>query len=154
MGFSAGGHLAGCVSVHFEEEEDPKDDIDRESSRPDFQILCYPVVTTDMAFAHAGSIISLLGKDLENEKLAEYYSIEKQVTANTPPAFIFHTASDEEVPVENSLAYAKSLAAHKIPVELHVYPFGDHGLAFKEFEHSEKWAEDLERWLKEIILAN
>ena len=154
MGFSAGGHLAGCTAVHFEEEENPKDDIDRESSRPDFQILCYPVITTDMSFAHAGSIIALLGKQLENDELLDYYSLEKQVTADTPQAFIWHTACDSEVPVKNSLEYAKSLAAHKIPVELHIYPFAQHGLAFGKFNHTEKWVCDLECWLKDIILTD
>lgn len=155
MGFSAGGHLAGCASVHYEEEKNPSDNIDKEASRPDFQILCYPVVTTDMSFTHHDSIISLLGKELENEELAEYYSIEKQITADTPPAFIWHTADDNCVPMKNSLVYAQNLTDHRIPTELHIYPFGEHGASLaKNIPNTEKWTEDLEKWLENIILKD
>ena len=152
MGFSAGGHVAGCVSTHFEEEKNPADNIDIEDSRPDFQILCYPVITTDMTYAHQNSILLLLGKDFENEEIAEYYSVEKQVSNDTPPAFIWHTAEDDCVPVQNSLEYAKRLAEHRIPTELHIYPFGKHGTALKNVPHTEKWSKDLESWLNDIIL--
>lgn len=153
MGFSAGGHVAGSASVHFENEENPTDEIDAENSCPDFQILCYPVITTDMTYAHQGSVINLLGKDLENEELAEYYSIEKQVTVETPPAFIWHTAEDDCVPMQNSLEYAKSLALHRVPTELHIYPYGVHGLALQKMHHTDKWISDLEKWLFDIILT-
>ena len=155
MGSSAGGHLAAMTSTYYAPVENANpDETDAEDFRPNFQILCYPVITTDMSFAHAGSIIALLGKQLENDELLDYYSLEKQVTADTPQAFIWHTACDSEVPVKNSLEYAKSLAAHKIPVELHIYPFAQHGLAFGKFKHTEKWVYDLECWLKDIILTD
>ena len=155
MGFSAGGHLAGCAAVHYEAEENPSDEIDRYSSRPDFQILCYAVISTDMSFSHQGSVICLLGKELENEELAEYYALETQVTKDTPPAFIFHTAEDDAVPVKNSIVYAHSLAINGVPTELHIYPDGRHGVSLaKDVFHTSKWTEDLERWLFETIIPS
>ena len=105
-----------------------------------------------MTYAHQNSILLLLGKDFENEEIAEYYSVEKQVSNDTPPAFIWHTAEDDCVPVQNSLEYAKRLAEHRIPTELHIYPFGKHGIALKNVPHTEKWSKDLESWLNDIIL--
>lgn len=148
MGFSAGGHLAGSVSVHYDKEMyEPTDRIDRESCRPNASILCYPVI--DMGeYRHDGSRQNLLGQR-PTEKLSELMSLYKQVDENTPETFIWHTSSDETVPVMNSLLYAEALAKNNVPCEMHIYPIGHHGLGLSaELPYVAKWAEDLKAWLK------
>jgi acetyl esterase/lipase len=128
MGFSAGGHLASTVSTHFD-AGDPSaaDPIDRQSSRPDFSILCYPVISLEAPFTHKGSIRNLLG-DTPDAGLLKSLSNETQVTEKTPPTFIFHTEEDTAVPVQNALAYYSALAEKKVPAELHIYQYGAHGV--------------------------
>jgi acetyl esterase/lipase len=104
MGFSAGGHLASTAGTHFADHIDPKDGIDKISCRPDFMILCYPVVLFDSPYTHRGSQRNLIGKDAAKE-LAGYYSNEKQVTDKTPPTFIFFTDEDTGVPAENGVEF-------------------------------------------------
>lgn len=128
MGFSAGGHLASSVGVHFEDQsllngvnEDPT------SVRPDFMALIYPVISfEDNNNTHQGSRKNLLGSDLSKQK-KHYYSSEKQVTANTPPTFLVHSQDDKGVPVENSIAMYQALREKNIPTDLHIYPYGGHG---------------------------
>jgi acetyl esterase/lipase len=151
MGSSAGGHLAATLLTHFEPiAANAEDPVERVSSRPDFGILCYAVITMG-PFSHAGSRENLLGKN-PSEALLEDLSNEKRVTPQTPPCFIWSTGDDAAVPVQNSLAFAQALAAAKVPYELHVYPHGPHGLGLGGPPDSEKllpWTNDLRRWLAE-----
>jgi acetyl esterase/lipase len=127
LGFSAGGHLASSASTHFD-AGDPRasDPIDRVSSRPDFSILIYPVITLEDPYAHRGSRENLLGKDAD-PALVWSLSSERQVTPKTPPTFLVHTSDDATVPVENSLMYYRALRAAGVPAELHVFETGPHG---------------------------
>lgn len=122
-GFSAGGHLCASLCVHFEDVAEEK--YAGLSNRPDAAILCYPVITTG-TYSHKSSVRQLLG-DLATLDELKYMSVEKQVKADTPPAFIWHTATDESVPVENSEMYAKALREQRIPYALHIYSEGGHG---------------------------
>ncbi|MEO1527195.1 MAG: alpha/beta hydrolase [Planctomycetota bacterium] len=128
IGFSAGGHLASTVSTHFAtpdpESEDP---VSRVSSRPDFAILCYPVIAFDKPHTHRGSQRNLLGKNAD-PKLVVSLSNERQVTAETPPTFLFHTGEDKAVPAQNSVEYYLACLKHGVAAELHVFPKGRHGL--------------------------
>ena len=128
MGFSAGGHLASTAATHFDSgKSDASDPIDHQSSRPDFAVLAYPVITMTDKFGHGGSKKNLLGANPE-KGLAESLSNETQVTAQTPPTFLFHTAEDSAVPVENSVEFFLSLRKAGVPAEMHVYEKGRHGL--------------------------
>lgn len=150
MGFSAGGHLAGSVSVHYNQPiYEPQDEIDTVSARPDASILCYPVI--DMfEYRHDGSRRNLIGENpLHADK--ELMSLYNHVTSDTPPAFLWHTSSDAAVPVENSLLYANALSKVQVPFEMHIYPVGRHGLGLAPEEpHVAQWAESCEQWLKLI----
>ena len=128
LGFSAGGHLASTAATHFDDgKPDASDAIERESSRPDFAVLCYAVISLVDPVAHSGSRRNLLG-DPADPALVEWLSNEKQVTARTPPTFLWHTADDSAVPVENSLQFFEALHKAGVPGELHVFPHGRHGL--------------------------
>ena len=138
MGSSAGGHLASTAATHFTEE-----------TRPDFQILFYPVVTmTD--YTHQGSKDNLLGKN-PSEELVKLYSNELQVTEQTPPAFIMHSSNDDAVPVLNSINYYLALCKHGVWSSMHLYPIGGHGWGYNEsFPYKAQWKDELEKWLREI----
>ncbi|MBR5072524.1 MAG: alpha/beta hydrolase [Bacteroidales bacterium] len=139
-GCSAGGHLAATVSTHFTKPEE----------RPDFTILFYPVVTMDPDFTHAGSSYYLLGRE-PSQELLDLYSNEKQVTADTPRAFIMANSDDRLVPCENSIGYYQALRANGVPAALHIYPVGGHGWAdHKDFVYREAWMYDLRIWLFEL----
>ena len=126
LGFSAGGHLASTLSTHFDSgKSDSKDRIERVSSRPDLQILIYPVITMS-ELTHAGSKKNLLGENPPPE-LVKLYSNELQVTKDTPPTFLVHTMTDTAVPVENSLLFVAALRKAKVPLEFHLYEQGPHG---------------------------
>ena len=157
IGFSAGGHLASTVATHFDlgNSQDP-DPIQQVSSRPDFAILCYPVIAFGEAFTHLGSQQNLLGRDSDAE-LVKKLSNEKQVTKDNPPTFLWHTADDSVVAVENSIQFFNALHAAKVPAELHVYEKGRHGLGLaKNIAGEENWPDELIAWLKqrEIIKKN
>lgn len=138
MGSSAGGHLASTAATHYDSKE----------TRPDFQILLYPVITMDASFTHGGSRQNLIGTNPTNETV-EKFSNEKNVTDDTPRAFIVVAAADNAVPVKNSLAYTQALIDHKVPVSLHVYPGGYHGFGYrKSFKDADIWQDELLRWLK------
>ena len=115
-GFSAGGHVCACVSTHFADIADPDKDLAGISNRPDGTILCYPVITTG-EYTHIYSIQALLGKNPSKEEL-DYFSLEKQVTADTPPCFLWQTLEDSLVPVENTYLFAKALKEKGIPAIL------------------------------------
>ncbi len=147
MGFSAGGHLAGSVSVHYDKKMyEPTDAIDNECAKPDASILCYPVI--DMGeYRHDGSRNNLLGR-LTTKEMKEFMSLHKQVTTETPEAFIWHTSTDDCVPMMNSLLYAQALNDNKVNCEMHIYPEGPHGMGLAtENEYVAKWSDNLVAWL-------
>ncbi len=127
LGFSAAGHLASNISTEWDNREIFGDEaVDEKLYRPDYAILCYPVITAGEE-RHAGSLMNLTGS--QDEKDWYKHSNEKRVKPTTPPAFIWHTFEDRCVPVANSLLYAEALRANGVPFELHIYEKGDHGLS-------------------------
>lgn len=153
MGFSAGGHVASSLSVHYDDRV--YETADTTSARPDFSILIYPVITMDSATTNTWSRYSLLSKT-PSEKLVKYFSNELQVTKNTPPAFLVHSFDDEAVPVINSISYAMALRQNKVPCELHVYQQGGHGYGMGRSKNTEStWTTACEKWLKtDGLLSN
>ena len=159
LGFSAGGHLAAHYSTCFDCAE--VREVFPNSYPVQASILSYPVITADPAYSHKGSIISLSGHDPITQEDIEKFSCDRQVTDDTPPAFLWHTSPDGCVPVMNSLLYAGALANHKIPFELHVYPFGDHGLSTvdehtcdnldEKVSHAHDWMDAVKKWLKLVL---
>ncbi len=150
MGSSAGGHLASTLLTHFAPgDANAADPIERQSSRPDLGILCYPVITFG-EFAHVGSRENLLGKHPDPE-LVKSLSNELQVTKDTPPCFLWQTFDDKVVPVENSMLFAAALRKAGVPFDLHIYQQGRHGLGLNDkppFNHPHPWAADCLFWLK------
>jgi acetyl esterase/lipase len=153
IGSSAGGHLAATLLTHFD-NGDPlsTDTVARQGCRPDLGVLCYPVITAVGAAAHSGSIRNLLG-DAPSAELLQLLSNENQVTSRTPPTFLFHTADDTVVKVQNSLIFAAALADANVPFELHIYPRGAHGMGLGagrtwDPEHRHPWTKACEAWLK------
>lgn len=136
LGFSAGGHLASTAATHFDagrlESADP---IERQGSRPDFAVLAYPVVSLVDPPAHSGSRRNLLGEP-PDPTLVELLSNERQVTARTPPTFLFHTADDASVPVANSLLFFDALQKAGVPAALHVFEHGKHGVGLAASDRS------------------
>lgn len=126
-GFSAGGHLCGSLCVHYEDIVDGAEEYAGISNRPDAAILCYPVITSGEN-AHRDSFIALLGNDATLEEL-EYMSLEKQVREQTPPCFLWATATDEAVPVENSEMFANACRKKGVPCSFHMFTSGAHGLS-------------------------
>jgi acetyl esterase/lipase len=153
MGFSAGGHLASTTATHFDGGNSAAaDPIDRASSRPDFVILGYPVVTLEMPYVHAGSARNLLG-DNPDPKLAEELSNELQVTPQTPPTFLFTTSDDDVVPVENSVSFYAALHKAGVPAELHVFEKGPHGVGLALGDPAlGEWPTLLANWLRQRAL--
>jgi acetyl esterase/lipase len=126
LGFSAGGHVASTIGTHFDAgKQNDSDPIERMSSRPDLMVLIYPVITMKQ-FTHAGSKQLLLGQN-PSADLVTLMSSDEQVTKETPPAFLVHTANDPAVPVENSLRFAEALRKVGVPFELNIYEAGPHG---------------------------
>ena len=148
-GFSAGGHLAATLGVHWKTLG---------LSRPDGLILCYPVITAEEGLCNAPSIQSVAGEDRR-----DFFSLEKHVSADTPPTFLWHTAEDHSVPVENSLMFATALRRCGVPFEMHVYPFGEHGLSLAtdevtEYEkgrlpdaHVAGWIRECGDWIETVL---
>lgn len=149
LGFSAGGHLSASASTLFDGGSPAADDpIDRHSSRPDAAILCYPVITTNPPYGNAGCVRTLLGDHPDPEEL-RMNCCEEKVTAQTPPTFLWHTADDEAVHVQNSLLYADALSRAQVPFDLHIYQSGPHGMALAlDDEHVANWKSACEQWLK------
>ncbi len=145
IGSSAGGHLASTLLTHFDAgKTDAADLVERQSSRPDLGILCYAVITMGPN-THQGSKNNLLGKEPSAE-LVKLLSNETQVTKDTPPTFLWHTAEDKAVKVENSLEFAAALQRAGVPFDLHVYQKGAHGLGLGK---NHPWAADCLFWLRE-----
>jgi acetyl esterase/lipase len=148
MGFSAGGHLASTLSTHFD-AGDPasKDPVEQVSCRPDFSILMYPVISFSDEITHAGSKQNLLGEN-PDPKLVEYFSNELQVTEDTPPAILIHSADDDAVPVENSIAYFNAIRKYSDLSELHIYPYGGHGYSLAiGMGHLSSWPDRVIDWI-------
>ena len=157
MGFSAGAHLAAHYSNLW------NDKIFEEHfgsfHQPCLSVLCYPVISTRNA--HKGSFENLLGHFPKTDDETNRFSCEKLVGQQTPPTFLFHTSPDAAVPVQNSLYYAQALAEHKIPFELHIYPFGEHGIstadvltlnnASSKTLYTGDWISKLKKWLSVML---
>ena len=156
MGSSAGGHLASTLLTHFDlGDANAADPIDRESSRPDLGVLCYPVISMGK-YTHQGSRDNLLGTNPPAELVASL-SNELQVSSNTPPCFIWTTFDDAVVPMENSLMFAEALRKNQVPFALHIYDTGPHGMGLKDkapFAHPHPWAADCLFWLGEHKFVN
>ena len=145
IGSSAGGHLVSTLVTHFDAgKPDAADPIERQSSRPDAAILCYPVITMNGAFTHAGSKKNLLG-DKPDPELVKNLSNETQVTKDTPPCFVWHTWEDKGVKVENALEFASALQRAGVPFDLHVYQKGPHGIGTA---NNHPWTVDCIYWLR------
>ncbi len=128
LGFSAGGHLASTLAVYGGQFGCEQDDLAAEvEARPDAAVLCYPVIDLAGESAHVGSRTALLGPEADPEEVA-CLSNHNHVNENTPPTFLWHTADDDVVPLENSLMFARACRQAQVPVELHVYESGEHGL--------------------------
>lgn len=148
MGFSAGGHLTcTAATLYTEGDPDAEDPIERLSSRPDAFIPCYPVVSL-YEYPHIGSRVSLIGSPANDPAFLRKFSANQNVTKDTPPAFIWHTANDEIVPVENSLLLATALSAKGVPFELHIFPDGRHGLDLaRDLPVVHQWVDLCRVWL-------
>jgi acetyl esterase/lipase len=148
-GFSAGGHLASSTGTHFDSgKADSAERIDHESSRPDFMILAYPVITMRDPYAHKGSRKNLLGENATQTQI-DLMSSELHVTKDTPPTFIFQTTDDPVVPVQNSVEFYLALKKEGVPVEMHLYEHGKHGLGLaKNDPEVSTWPTLLSNWLK------
>ena len=153
MGSSAGGHLASTLLTHHDAgKADAADPVDRLSSRPDFGVLCYAVITMG-EHTHAGSKRNLLGENPPADLVA-LLSNERQVTKETPPCFLWHTWEDTAVKVENTLDFATALRANGVPFDLHVYQKGRHGIGLSRGQNGaapgevHPWAQDLLVWLR------
>ena len=140
MGASAGGHLAASLATLYTSEE----------TRPDFQVLFYPVISMRPGITHAGSRTNLLGSE-PTAALEEKYCLERRVNSRTPQAFLMLSADDKSVPPANSLGYFQALLEHNVPATMHIYPIGGHGWGFRDsFTYKRQWTEELEKWLREI----
>lgn len=151
IGLSAGGHLAASLSTLFDYgDKGSQDEVERYSSRPDFSILVYPVITSDPAFSHESSFLALLGENPKEELLLRY-SIEKQINKDTPPTFLVHSADDAIVPVENSIIYFQELKEKGIPTEMHIYPYGGHGFSLAIGRgHLSTWTDRVIDWIRSL----
>lgn len=153
MGFSAGGHLASTLGTHFDlGDPEAADPIDRLSSRPDFMILMYPVISMVEGVTHSGSRNNLLGES-PSQELVDEYSNELQISAETPPTLLIHSSDDKSVPVENSLRFYHGLIEHGVAAEMHLYPYGGHGFGLALGKgRLERWSELCTDWINTIEL--
>ena len=159
-GFSAGGHLAASLGVHWNKPYlEGISGIQVGQNRPNALILNYPVITSGQ-YAHMGSMENLLGDGISNPDLLKEASLELHINEGTPPTFLWHTFNDDAVPLENSLLFAQGLRKKNVPFELHVYPDGPHGLSLANEEtddgnigsypHVATWMKLCIEWLKEL----
>jgi len=160
MGFSAGGHAAGSLGVHWHDEALMADaGYTCEAVRPNAMVLCYPVIT-GVEFAHRGSFVHLTGEQALSAH--EAHSLDNLVTAQTPPTFLWHTFEDGAVPVENTLMMASALRRHGVLTEVHIFPHGSHGLALcnpltsthpsQNIPECAQWPEMAARFLRDTMM--
>ena len=151
MGSSAGGHLTGTACVHYGfPAYELKDEIDKQSAKPNFGVFCYAVTTFNPPFGHTGSGENLLGKNATKEQM-EFMNLPAHVNKDTPPCFLWHTMEDTGVPPENSVMFADALRKNKVPFELHIFQKGNHGIGLTDkapYTNAHPWAADLLYWLK------
>lgn len=141
MGASAGGHLAASLATLYGSDE----------TRPDFQVLFYPVISMRPGVTHAGSRTNLLGANPDSE-LEERYCLEQRVTDRTPQAFLMLSADDTAVPPANSIGYFMALREQKVSATMHIYPTGGHGWGYRDsFRYKRQWTGELEKWLRENV---
>lgn len=145
MGASAGGHLAASLATLYSSDK----------TRPDFQILFYPVISMIKGVTHGGSRENLLGEN-PSQELEQKYSLERQVSARSPQAFIMLSSDDSAVIPINGIGYYLALREQKAPASLHVYPTGGHGWGFNDnFTYKRQWTEELEKWLRDgLVFSN
>ncbi len=145
MGASAGGHLAASLATLYSSEK----------TRPDFQILFYPVISMLKGVTHGGSRKNLIGEN-PSQELELKYSLERQVSPRSPQAFIMLSADDGAVLPINGIGYFLALRDQKVPATLHVYPTGEHGWGFRDnFIYKRQWTEELEKWLRDgLVFSN
>ncbi|KAF7520638.1 hypothetical protein G7054_g12694 [Neopestalotiopsis clavispora] len=141
-GWSAGGHLSAITATH-----------DDAHHLLDFAILAYPVISMDPCITHLGSLHNLLGHDAD-EQLRQSMCAETRVTKDTPPVFLFHTANDGAVPVQNALVFASAMAKHGRPFQLMILPDGPHGVGMSLEDIKLTWTDQLDRWLKTFTTAD
>lgn len=150
IGFSAGGHLASTVGTHFDTgNAKAVDKVEQQSSRPDFMVLVYPVISMGQQ-GHGGSRDNLLGKS-PSPGLVDLFSNEKQVTKETPPTFLTHAKTDAAVSVENSRMFYEALKAHQVPTELLEFPQGNHGYNGYKGPEWDAWQKRCVEWLTETF---
>ncbi|MFZ4763899.1 MAG: alpha/beta hydrolase [Roseimicrobium sp.] len=149
-GFSAGGHLASTVGTLFDDgDPNATDPVDKLSSRPDFLVLGYPVISMTDSFMHRGSRNNLLGPEKDNEELARQLTNYRNVSPHTPPTFIFQTDEDATVPAENAVQFYLALRKHKVPAEMHIYQRGPHGVGLSLGDPVlATWSQHLRDWLR------
>jgi acetyl esterase/lipase len=149
-GFSAGGHLAATTGTRFDAgDAAAKDVIEQQSSKPDFLVLAYPVITFKEPSLHRGSLKYLLG-DTPDPKLVDSLSAETQVTKDTPPTFLFTTTDDKTVPVINSVMFYSALVSAGVPAELHIFQHGAHGAGLAPANPQlSVWVDLLAKWMRE-----
>lgn len=150
MGSSAGGHLASTSVTHFDAgKADAEDPVERVSSRPDFGVLCYAVISMEDGVTHSGSKKNLLGAN-PDPQLVEFLSNDKQVTKDTPPCFVWSTGDDKAVPVENSLRFIRSMQNAGVAYDFHVYQKGPHGIGLSQGKNGIP-ADDVHFWGKDLL---
>lgn len=142
MGASAGGHLAASLASLYSSNK----------TRPDFQILFYPVISMLKGVTHGGSRQNLIGEN-PSQELEQKYSLERQVSPRSPQAFIMLSSDDGAVPPINGIGYFLALRDQKVPASLHVYPTGGHGWGFRDnFTYKRQWTGELEKWLRDGLV--
>lgn len=147
LGFSAGGHLASSGAVFGDQMSSDADDLHPQwSGRPDAAILCYPVIDMHGSIRHAGSAKNLLGADAD-EAMLQKMSTQLQVTPDTCPTFLWHTVTDQSVPVDNSMQFAHACIEQNVPVELHLYPEGPHGLGLADGAAKRAPVPEVQSWI-------
>jgi len=143
MGFSAGGHLAASLTVHYNDMKIQNQE--NISLRPDFSILIYPVISFGTV-THAGSVKNLLG-ETPTQAQRTYFSTQNHVSATTPPTFLVHANNDTGVPVKNSILFNEALVKFKVPAEMHIYQGGGHGFGLNNKTTKEDWFLTMKNWM-------
>ena len=151
LGLSAGGHLACMAATHWEPgNPSAEDPIDRMSSRPDYFVACYPVVSFTR-FPQQRSVLNLLGDRADDPDLLEFFSVESHVTPETPPGYIWHCEGDTRVSAQQSMILAEALLEAGVPCELHLFPGGAHGIGLaKSYPSIKNWPTECISFIKRI----